>query len=101
MKKGNKVIIIGAGIGGITTGIYLARQGYNVTIFEKNAFPGGRCGNLIKDGHRFDIGATFLMMPDIYKKTYTAIGKNIADELELYRLDPVYKINFQSSAKNE
>ena len=95
MKNNNNAIIIGAGIGGITTGIYLAQQGYNVTIYEKNAYAGGRCGNFIKDGHRFDIGATMMMMPNIYERTYAAIGKSLTEELELYRIDPVYKIKFR------
>ena len=63
MDEKKNVIVIGAGIGGIATAGYLASTGYNVTIFEKNAYPGGRCGRYVKDGHRFDIGATFLMMP--------------------------------------
>jgi len=94
MDKRKSVIIIGSGIGGIATAGYLAYRGYNVTIFEKNAFPGGRCGRYVQDEHRFDIGATFLMMPDIYKNTYAAIGKNMTDELELIRIDPIYRIKF-------
>jgi phytoene dehydrogenase-like protein len=54
---GNKsAVIIGAGIGGIATAIYLAKNGYRVDIYEKNSTPGGRCGQLIRDGHRFDLG---------------------------------------------
>jgi len=89
-----KVIIIGAGIGGITTAIHLARQGYDVKIFEKNGYPGGRCGNFEKDGHRFDIGATLLMMTDIYEKTYESFGRNLYEELNLFRMDPIYSIKF-------
>jgi phytoene dehydrogenase-like protein len=58
MDNRKTAIIIGAGIGGITTGIYLARHGYQVNIYEKNSVPGGRCGQLIHEGHRFDLGAT-------------------------------------------
>ena len=89
-----KAIIIGAGIGGIATAGNLACKGYNVTIFEKNAYPGGRCGRYEKEGHRFDIGATFLMMPDVYKETFSRMGKNLFDELNLHRVDPVYKVKF-------
>ena len=96
MSKNYEVIIIGAGIGGITAGIFLSRKGYNVTIFEKNGAPGGRCGNIIKDGHRFDIGATLLMMPEVFEKTYAAFGRSYTEELKLYRMDPVYKINFNN-----
>ena len=96
MEKKKSVIVIGSGIGGITTAGYLAHRGYQVSIFEKNAFPGGRCGQYIKDGHRFDIGATFLMMPWIYERAFSAIGLTMTDEMELHRVDPVYRIKFRN-----
>jgi phytoene dehydrogenase-like protein len=65
MTNNNKVVIIGAGIGGIATAVCLAKNGYSVSVFEKNSVPGGRCGQLIRDGHRFDLGATMLMMPHL------------------------------------
>jgi len=88
------VIIIGAGIGGITTAIHLAREGFKVKIIEKNLSPGGRCGNFTKDGHRFDVGATLLMMTDIYEKTWKSFGKDLYKELDLIRMDPIYSIKF-------
>jgi len=94
MGQEKRVIVIGAGIGGIVTAGSLARKGYAVTIFEKNPHPGGRCGTFVKDGHRFDIGATFLMMPGVYKEAFSAVGKSMSDELTLYRMDPVYKVKF-------
>ena len=89
-------IIIGSGIGGITTAANLAKRGYEVTIFEKNAFAGGRCGSYEKEGHRFDIGATFLMMPGIYKEAFALLGKDMFEEMELYRVDPIYKVKFRN-----
>src|SRR4051812_690797 len=56
------VLIIGAGLGGIATAGLLARNGYEVTVLEKNATPGGRCGQIVRDGHRFDTGATLFLM---------------------------------------
>jgi phytoene desaturase len=94
MDNSKSVIIIGSGIGGIVTAGYLACKGYNVTIFEKNAYPGGRCGRYVKNDHRFDVGATFLMMPDIYKKAFSAIGKSMTEELKLARIDPIYRIKY-------
>lgn len=94
MSSVKKVIIIGAGIGGIATAGALARKGYQVSIFEKNPYPGGRCGSYEKDGHRFDIGATFLMMPGVYEDAFSAVGKNMWDEMTLYRIDPVYRVKF-------
>ena len=95
MGKGKKVIIVGAGIGGIASAGALARRGYQVEIFEKNPYPGGRCGSYEKDGHRFDIGATFLMMPGIYEEAFAAVGKNMWDALTLHRIDPVYRVKFK------
>ncbi len=89
-------IIIGSGIGGITTAANLAKRGYKVTIFEKNAFPGGRCGSYQKEGHRFDIGATFLMMPGIYRETFALLGKDMFREMKLNRIDPIYKVKFSN-----
>ena len=94
MQKGKNVVIIGSGIGGIVTAGNLARNGYNVTVFEKNAFAGGRCGKYVKDDHRFDVGATFLMMPGIYKEAFESVGKDMAQELKLTRIDPIYRIKF-------
>lgn len=97
MDKRKSVIVIGAGIGGIATAGYLASKGFNVKIFEKNSYPGGRCGRYEKEGHRFDIGATFLMMPGIYKEAFARVGKNLFDELNLHRVDPVYKVKFRGN----
>ena len=94
MSKAKKAIIIGSGIGGIVTAGSLARKGYDVALFEKNAHPGGRCGTFMKEGHRFDIGATFMMMPGVYKEAFSALGKSMTDELTLYRMDPVYRVKF-------
>jgi phytoene desaturase len=88
------VIIIGAGVSGLTAAGYLARNGFKVTVLEKNAFPGGRCAAFFKEGHRFDIGATLLMMPGIYERTFSDLGKSLYEEFELQRLDPVYRLYY-------
>lgn len=97
--KGKEAIIIGAGIGGLTTAIYLARQGFKVKIFEKNADVGGRCSGFTRDGHYFDLGATLLMMTEVYVKTWQSFGKNLFEELDLIRMDPVYRLNFSDGEK--
>jgi len=96
MSRDRSVIIIGAGIGGLATSIRLAQQGYKVTVFEKNSQPGGRCGHFEKEGHRFDTGATFLMMPEVYRSTYKAFGKEISSELDLHQSDPIYRVRFSA-----
>jgi len=90
-------IIIGAGIGGITTAVYLAKNGYQVEIFEKNGTPGGRCGQLIRDGHRFDLGATMLLMPDIYREIFQSLGIPLFKNGDIQPLEDLYKIYFDNN----
>lgn len=92
-------LIIGAGLGGIATAARLARNGYEVTVLEKNAVPGGRCGQITRDGHRFDIGATLFLMPDVFRKTYEALGERMEDHLDLRRIDPTYSVHFTDGAE--
>ena len=97
MTSKKSVAIIGAGIGGITTAIYLAKDGYDVSVFEKNSTPGGRCGQLIRDGHRFDLGATMLMMPDIYREIFDSLGIPLFENNEIQPLEDLYKIYFDNN----
>jgi len=92
MTENKKAIIIGAGVGGLATAINLSQKGYQVNVFEKNLQPGGRCGNIIKNGHRFDTGATFLMMPEIYEDAYSRFGRYMDEELELCHNRPYRKM---------
>jgi len=90
----DKAIIIGAGVGGIATAVFLAQQGFEVEVYEKNASAGGRCGQMIQEGHRFDLGATILLMPSIYRKVFAGLGIDMDQELETTSLEPVYKLFF-------
>lgn len=95
---GNKsAAIIGAGIGGIATAIYLAKKGYEVSVYEKNSAPGGRCGQLIRDGHRFDLGATMLMMPDIYREVFGSLGIQLFENNDIKPLKDLYRIYFDNN----
>jgi phytoene desaturase len=97
MAKEKRAIIIGAGIGGITTAIFLVKNGYSVDIFEKNSSPGGRCGQIIRDGHRFDLGATMLMMPGIYSDVFNSLGIKLFERKDILPLDDLYKIYFDNN----
>ncbi len=94
MKNGKTAIIIGSGIGGIATSIYLARQGFGVTIYEKTASPGGRCSQIIREGHRFDLGATIFLMPGIYRKVFRSLGLTLEECFDITPLPTLYKILF-------
>ena len=94
MKNKPTAVVIGAGIGGIATAARLAKNGFSVTVLEKNDIPGGRCGQIVRDGHRFDIGPTLLLMPEVWDETFTALGEKMSEHLDLKRIDPTYKVHF-------
>src|SRR5574342_1389377 len=94
-------LVIGAGIGGIATAARLARNGYDVTVLEKEATPGGRANQIIHDGHRFDIGPTLFLMPEIWEETFVALGERMSDHLDLKRIDPTYKVHFDDGLQLE
>jgi phytoene desaturase len=99
MDKDKTSVIIGAGIGGIATAVYLAKKGYEVTVYEKNSSPGGRCGQLIREGHRFDLGATMLLMPGIYRQVFSELGINLFEGKEIVPLEDLYTIWFDDGEK--
>src|SRR5512137_788711 len=93
-----RILVIGAGIGGITTAARLACKGYQVTVLEKNDIPGGRVGQLKHDGYTFDTGATLLLMPEVYAETFAALGERMQDHLDLHRIDPTYHLHFPDNS---
>ncbi len=83
MAELRKAVIVGAGIGGITTAVYLAKNGYSVDVYERNSAPGGRCSRLIREGHRFDLGATMLLMPGIYHEVFESLGISLEENQDI------------------
>ena len=94
MKKSKRVVIIGAGPGGLATALLLAQAGLRVTVLERQPRVGGRTATLEADGFRFDLGPTFFLYPQVLEAIFQAVGKNLWDELELIRLDPQYSLIF-------
>jgi phytoene desaturase len=93
------VIVIGAGIGGITAAIHLAKRGLQVTVLEKNAHPGGRCDRFSRDGHHFDTGPTLFVMPLLYEAEFRALGTSMHERLDLQRVDPTYHLVFDNGSQ--
>ena len=89
-----QISIIGSGFSALSASCYLAKQGYKVTIFEKNETIGGRCRQFKKDGFTFDIGPSWYWMPDIFEKFFADFNKKRSDYFELDKLDPAYQILF-------
>ncbi|MBN8217628.1 MAG: phytoene desaturase [Spirochaetes bacterium] len=93
-RNGKKVIIVGAGPGGLTAAMILAQRGFEVTILEKNAQVGGRNGEFATGPYRHDIGPTFLMMKFLLDEMFRETGRRSEDYLEFVRLDPMYRLVF-------
>ncbi|MGA1795471.1 MAG: phytoene desaturase family protein [bacterium] len=87
-----RVVIIGAGPGGLTAGMLLASKGFEVRIFEKQDYIGGRNGALHMNGYTFDIGPTFLMMKFILEEVFAMAGRRIEDYLDIKEVDPMYRL---------
>jgi phytoene desaturase len=97
--KQKSVIVIGAGIGGITAAIHLAQRGLHVTVVEKNSRPGGRCDRVSRGGHHFDTGPTLLVMPLLYEAEFRALGTSMNKMLDLKRVDPTYHLVFDDGSQ--
>jgi phytoene desaturase len=89
---GKQVVVIGSGAGGLGAAGLLAKEGYQVTVLEKNEQLGGRMSLLQKDGFLFDMGPSWYLMPDVYERYFNAMGSTVADHLQLTRLHPHYRI---------
>ena len=89
-----RVIIIGAGPGGLATAMLLAKAGLEVTVIESQPRVGGRTSAIEGDGYRFDLGPTFFLYPQILEEIFTAVGRDLHREVPMKRLDPQYRLTF-------
>lgn len=94
----NNIVVVGAGFAGLSTATYLADKGYSVKLFDKNTQAGGRARSFVSSGFTFDMGPSWYWMPDVFEKYFSDFGKNIADYLNLIRLDPSYAVIFKDDA---
>jgi phytoene dehydrogenase-like protein len=94
-----QVVIIGAGPAGLATAVMLARRGYTVNVFEKNLFPGGRCGRIVRDGFRFDTGATMMLMPGMYREAFEAMSLDFEKDLPMVRMEQLYTLCFDDGSR--
>ncbi|CAH1850783.1 phytoene desaturase family protein [Convivina intestini] len=83
-----KLAVVGAGVGGLSAAIYLQAAGYQVDLFEKNSYIGGKMGRIDTGKYRFDVGPTIVMMPEIYRQVFSDSGVNPDDYFQMSRLNP-------------
>ncbi|MDW3215900.1 MAG: phytoene desaturase family protein [Ilumatobacteraceae bacterium] len=83
-----KAVVVGSGIGGLTTSIRLAAADHHVVVLERNPIVGGKVADLDEAGYRFDLGPTALTLPHLFDDVFRLADTTLADEVELVRLDP-------------
>ena len=89
--KTDHVVIVGAGLAGLSAALRLVGAGREVTVLEREAVPGGRNGVLEDAGYAFDTGPTVLTMPDLIADALDCVGERLEDWLELQPVDPLYR----------
>ncbi len=93
-NQSKRVVVVGAGPGGLATAMLLARSGVQVTVVEKHGRAGGRTATLEQDGFKFDIGPTFFLYPRVLKEIFADAGYDLDREVPMVRLDPQYRLVF-------
>lgn len=96
---GPKVVIVGAGPGGLAAAMQAAYAGAQVTLLEKQSQVGGRTTVVEQDGFRFDLGPTFFLYPRVLSEIFASIGRDMWKEVPMRRLDPQYRVTFGAGGK--
>lgn len=97
-KSTPKVAVIGTGLGGLAAAATLTARGYQVTVFDKNDWAGGKAAVLEEEGFRFDMGPTILTVPSVLKRIYSEAGLDVHDHMDLVRLDPQWRCFFDDGS---
>ena len=96
--KTDDVVIVGAGLAGLSAAMRLAGAGRNVTVIERESIPGGRAGRISDRGFEFDTGPTVLTMPDLIADAFDCLGENMNDWLTLEPVAPLYRAFYQDGS---
>lgn len=95
----DRVVVVGAGLGGLSAALRLAGAGRSVTVVERSEVPGGRAGRLTVDGYAFDTGPTVLTMPDLIADAFDCVGERMEDWLELAPVSPLYRAFYPDGSR--
>ena len=93
------VVVVGAGLAGLSAALRLAGAGRKVTVVERESVPGGRNGLLNKSGFSFDTGPSVLTMPDLIADALACVGEDLKDWLDLIPLKPLYRAFYHDGSQ--
>lgn len=93
-----RVLVIGAGFGGLSAAAHLVGAGHEVTVIEREDRPGGRAGVVRSDGFTLETGPTVLTMPHLVEQTFAAAGRDMAQYVTLEPVDPMYRAVFDDGS---
>ena len=93
-----RIAVIGSGLGGLSAACTLAGRGYQVEVFEKNPWLGGKAAVLEEQGFRFDMGPTILIQPSVLRRVFHEAGRDLDDYLKMVRLDPQWRCFFDNGS---
>jgi len=89
-----RVVVVGAGVGGLAAAIELAYAGHSVVVLEQAKAAGGKCARVVRAGFTWDAGPSLLTMPHVFSDLFANTGAPLEDELELLRVEPVTRYEF-------
>ena len=93
-RRTGKVLVVGAGPGGLAAALMLAKAGVEVQVIDRMSRVGGRCSAIEEQGFRFDLGPTFFLYPTVLERIFRLIGRDLHAEIPMTRLDPQYRLVF-------
>jgi len=99
VSRAKRIVIIGAGPGGLASAMLLRKSGFDVTVLERLDRVGGRTSAIEADGYRFDMGPTFFLYPQVLEEIFDLVGHDLRSEVDLRRLDPQYHLIFEQGGR--
>ncbi|GMA45913.1 hypothetical protein GCM10025854_06520 [Tetragenococcus muriaticus] len=93
-----KIVVVGAGVAGLSAAVRLQKLGYDVHLYEKEANPGGKMNQIKQDGFTFDVGPTIVMMPEIYQEIFEFCERNPDDYIPMKKVDPLLELVFRGES---
>jgi phytoene desaturase len=94
-----QIVVIGAGLGGLSAAMHLRGAGHDVVVVERESIPGGRAGEIRRDGYRFDTGPTVMTMPGLLRAPFEACGQDMDSYVTLRPVDPMYRAAYADGSE--